>query len=245
MPVWTLIALTILADGLAGMTGALFSERWLARHQATLIGFAAGAMLAAVFLDLIPESLRSFGDGALVWTFSSFVAMAVVEWLAGHHHRKGARRRPATLPTPLLVSDALHNLGDGAAIAAAFLVSTHAGIGVAIAVVAHEVPQEVGDYAILRAAGWRRGRAVLALAAVQLTAALGALGVGLAAERFQRVTATALSLAAGTFLYIGATDLLPEIHSGGTRADRRERMLGFICGVAAIAFVEWVGAHLA
>ncbi len=243
MPAWVLIAITIAADGLAGLTGGLLSERWLARHQATLVGFAAGAMLAAVFLAIMPEAVQTFGDRALAWAFAGFVAMAILEWLLGHHHRKETGGRPATLATALLVSDGIHNLCDGAAIAAAFLVSTHAGLGVAFAVVAHEVPQEVGDYAVLRAARWSRGRALLALAAVQLTAAVGAIGVAVAAGRIHRLTGAALSLAAGTFLYIGATDLLPEVHSGETAVDRRERMLGFLCGVAVIAvLVSTVGA---
>ena len=125
----------------------------------------------------------------------------------------------------------------GAAVAAAFLVSRHAGMGVALSVIAHELPQEVGDYAILRAAGWSRRRGLFALAGVQLTAALGAVGVVLAAQHLQTATSAVLAIAAGTFLYIGATDLLPEVHSGRTPTDRRERMLGFICGVALIALL--------
>jgi zinc and cadmium transporter len=235
---WFFITVTILADGLAGLVGGLLSERWLARHQATLVGFAAGAMLAAVFLDILPESVRSFGDrGALGWAFGGFVAMALLEWLLGSHHRPETGTPPRTLPMSLLISDALHNFCDGAAVAAAFLVSRHAGMGVALSVIAHELPQEVGDYAILRAAGWSRRRGLFALAGVQLTAALGAVGVVLAAQRLQTVTAAVLAIAAGTFLYIGATDLLPEVHSGRTPTDRRERMLGFVCGVVSIALL--------
>ena len=237
---WLFITLTIGVDGLAGLTGGLLSDRWLARHQTQLVGFAAGAMLAAVFLDILPETLRTFGEATLGWTFAGFVLMAMLEWLVGHHHRN-QRATPPTLPAALLASDALHNLSDGAAVAAAFLVSTHAGIGVAFAVIAHEVPQEVGDYAILRAAGWRKRRALLALAGVQLTAAAGALGIGLAAERFHDVTAVVRALAAGTFLYIGATDLLPEVHSGHTARDRRARMMGFLVGVALILVLTFAG----
>jgi zinc and cadmium transporter len=90
-------------------------------------------------------------------------------------------------------------------------------------VIAHEVPQEVGDYAVLRNAKWRRAQALLALAAVQFTAFFGAVGVMIAAERIEHLTVIILSIAAGTFLYIGATDLLPEIHSGITPSSRVER----------------------
>ena len=227
------IALTLLIDGLAGLAGALLSERHLRRYQTALVGFAAGALLAAVFLEVLPEALESFGHGALVWVFSSFVALAIIEWFLGHHHQSESEP-PRALPATLLIADALHNIGDGAAVAAAFLVSPGAGLAVGLAVVAHEVPQEVGDYALLRASGFPRARALLALGAVQLTAVLGAAGVVMAAGHFQHVTAAALSIAAGTFLYIGATDLLPEVHCGRTSVERRKRMLGFLCGVCII-----------
>jgi zinc and cadmium transporter len=230
---------TIILDGLAGLSGGLLSDRWLIRRQPGLTGFAAGAILGAVFLDVLPESVVELGASALNWAFSGFVGLAVVEWLIGHHHHGKGVASP-TLPPSLLISDALHNIGDGAAVAAGFLISIHVGIVVGIAVIAHEVPQEVGDYAILRAAGWRRTRTLFALAAVQFTAFFGAAGVLLLAERVEHLTAAILSLAAGTFLYIGATDLLPEIHSGATSASRFERMSGFLAGIAIIVLVSLI-----
>ena len=232
---YLLIALTVIVDGLAGLAGGLLSEVWLLRRQAGLIGFAAGAILAAAFLDVFPEAIGSFGPRALAWAFWSFVAFAILEWSLGHHHRTVKGTPPHTLPATLLLSDALHNVSDGAAVAAAFLVSLHTGVVVAVAVIVHEMPEEVGDYAVLRAARWPRGRALGALALIQCTAALGALGIILGAARSASLSAAALSIAAGTFLYIGATDLLPEVHSGTDPGQRRERMAGFLGGIALIA----------
>ena len=240
---WLLIAITLLAHGAAGLTGGLLSERWLVRHQSALVGFAAGAMLAAVFADVLPESLHAFGPEALNWTFGGFIAMALIEWLVGHHHHKEEGAPQRALPASLLMSDALHNLADGAAVAAAFLASPGVGAAVALATIAHEVPQEVGDYAVLRASGLSRSRALLALAAVQLTSVAGALGIVLLAGHTREVTAIVLSIAAGTFLYIAATDLLPEIHAGRTAGERRKRMLGFLAGVALILLVSAVLPH--
>jgi len=236
--VWLLIFATLVLDGLAGLAGGLLSERWLARHQAGLIGFAAGALLGAVFWDVLPESVEDLGRDALSWTFCGFVALVIVEWFIGHHHHEEPGHVSRSLPPTLLISDALHNIGDGATIAAAFLSSIQAGIAVAIAVIAHEIPQEVDDYALLRAAGWKRARALFGLGIVQLTAFLGAAGVILASERFRFGTTIVLSIAAGTFLYIAATDLLPEIRVGRTPADRRERMLGFAAGLGVMALVS-------
>jgi zinc and cadmium transporter len=239
------MTVALVLDGVAGLAGGLLSEAWLYRHQRYLIGLAAGALVAAVFLDVLPEAFEAVGASTTRWAFAGFVALALLEWLVGgHHHRDGHEARehepPPTLPLTLLSSDALHNVADGAAIAAAFLSSPHAGVTVAVAVVAHEIPQEVGDYALLRASGWRRGRALLALAGVQVTAAIGALGILLAEDHFHHVVGAALALAAGSFLYIGATDLLPELHSGGSERDRRQRLLGFLTGIALVALASYV-----
>ena len=239
-PPYLLIGVALLVDGLAGLVGGLLSERWLARHQAALVGFAAGTMLAAVFLDVLPESTEGLGRPAFMLAFASFVSLAILEWFLGHHHHhhdEGCteHRGPARTVAPaILVSDALHNIGDGASVAAAFLVSPRAGLAVAVAVIAHEVPQEVGDYTLLRQSGISRTRALLGLSLVQLTAFVGAAVVVLAAGLVEQLTAITLALAAGSFLYVGATDLLPELHSGKTTADRRERVAGFLCGIMAI-----------
>jgi zinc and cadmium transporter len=233
-----LILVAIVLDGLAGLSGGVFSDRWLIRHQASLIAFAAGAILGAVFLDILPESVREIGPSALTWSFVGFITLALIDWLVGHHHHHQYGMNSPTLSPSLLISDALHNIGDGAAIAAAFLISIKVGLVVAVAVIAHEVPQEVGDYAVLRAAGWQRSHALLALAAVQFTAFLGAVGVMAAAERLHQLTNLVLSIAAGTFLYIGATDLLPEVHARGTASSGAGRILGFVAGIALIGVVS-------
>jgi zinc and cadmium transporter len=231
---WVFIVLTLVVDAIVGLTGGILSDRWLRRYQAALVGFAAGALLAAAFVDVLPNTVGAMGPVALHWAFAGFIALASAEWLMGHHHHQKEGTERSTIPAALLLSDALHNVGDGAAVAAAFLNSPATGMAVALAIVAHEVPQEVGDFAVLRSAGLTRARALFALALVQLSAFGGAAGVMLAAKGFGHVTNVVLSLAGGTFLYIGATDLLPELHSGHTRADRRERMFGFLLGVSLV-----------
>jgi zinc and cadmium transporter len=230
---WILLALV--ADGLAGLSGGLLPERWLVRHQAALVGFAAGALLGAVFLDILPETIHDFGLKALDWTLLGFIILTVVDWFVGHEHHLD-EKGGTILPSTLLSSDVLHNIGDGAALAAGFLLSVRAGVVVALAVIAHEVPHEVGDYTLLRASGWKRTRSLLALAGVQLTAAIGAFGFLLFAERFHGFTAPLLSMSAGSFLYISATSLLPQIRYG-SHSRRYERMLGFVCGLGLVVLL--------
>lgn len=247
------IWLAVLADGLAGLAGGLLSERSLQRHLSLLIGFAAGALLATVFLELFPEAAASGGSQTFTWAFAGFLLLAVLEWRLGHtHHHHHAWRHthahdegsahmhtPRTLPAALLTSDALHNFGDGAAVAAAFLASPETGVATAVAIIAHEVPQEMGDYALLRAAGFSRAQALLANFAVQLTAGLGAALVLLGTRLFHALEGPLLAVASGMFLYIGATDLLPELHAAP--AERTSRpMAGFVGGVALVALLGQV-----
>lgn len=228
---WLWLAIAIFIDGLAGMAGGLLPARWLERRLPQVVGFAAGALLAAALLDTLPEAAQAIGGAAFAWATGGFFAVVLLEWVIGHRHRG---RPKGALPAMLLGADALHNVGDGAAVAAAFLLSTRAGLGLAIAVIAHEVPEEVGDYAILRAAGWPRGRALLSLAGVQLTAAIGAALVAGAARAVPPLSGAVLGIASGTFLHIGATDLLPDVYLG-EGADRRARLVGLVAGVTTIA----------
>src|SRR5438874_13625714 len=104
------IALALLVDGAAGLSGGLLSERWLSRHLPALVGFAAGAILAAVFLDVLPEAVSGLGARALVLALVGFVALAVIESLAGpghHHHGEPhhAESQPPALPAALLAAD--------------------------------------------------------------------------------------------------------------------------------------------
>src|SRR4051812_25588994 len=126
------IALTVLANGFAGLAGAFLPEGWLRRRQAGLVGFAAGALIAAAFLDALPQALDVLGRNALGWALAGFVPFAVIEWLGGHRRQESGMS--TTMPGALLVSDALHNVADGAAIAAGFLASARTGLVVAVAV---------------------------------------------------------------------------------------------------------------
>ena len=233
---WIWIAAAIIVDGAAGLIGGIIPDAWLARRKTGLIGFAAGALLAAALLDVLPEAIHARGVEALWWALGSFVVGALLEWaLSAHVHRRGGTPGPAS-PVTLLASDALHNIGDGIAIAAAFLVAVPLGIVTSLAVIVHEVPEELGDYALLRAAGMPKKQALIALGVVQLTAALGALGTLVAATQTAELAGIALSISAGTFLFIATADLLPEVLRSAVHGRTRgEAVIGFLLGLGAIA----------
>lgn len=222
------ITIAIVLDGLVGLVGGLVPERWLARYRPAMLGFAAGALVAAAALDLIPEAFAARGIGTIGWLAGSVAVLAVIEKLFEHHHEHADMT-----PYALLGSDALHNFGDGIAIAVAFLVSTRLGVITAAAVIVHEVPEELADYAILRARGVAKGKSLVALALVQLTAGLGAAATLLGAS-VRDSNGVLLAIAAGTFLYIAIAELVPEL----VRAAKPSSLFAVALGAAVIAVVS-------
>src|ERR1051325_8863359 len=140
MSAWIWTALAIFADGAIGLIGALVPNRWILGRSSPFVGFAAGAMLAAVSFDIMPESMKLIGMRAPAWMLASIVAMVLLDWGVRRHAHGAAAT--SVVPGALLAADALHNVTDGAAIAAGFLVSPHAGIITTLAVIVHEVPEE-------------------------------------------------------------------------------------------------------
>lgn len=225
------VALAVVADGCAALTGGLLPERWLARSRGVLVGFAAGVLLGTTLLDLLPRSLAE-ASGVVVFASiaGSVSAMAFLEWALG---RRSPRSSGTRLAATLLGADAFHNTADGAAIAASFLVSARLGVITAVAVVVHEVPEELADYVLIRNAGLTRARALLAMTGVQMTAAIGAAVTLFSATAWRHVSGVVLAVAAGTFLYIALVDLMPSVLRAepSRRRQRAEAVVGLLAGV--------------
>lgn len=224
--IWLWVAIMIVLDGCAGLAGAAIPERWLERYRAPMLGFATGAVLASGVGDVLPDAVRRGGPGILVWAAVAAALLGVVELVA-------RRRRGPVTPIALLGSDALHNIGDGMAIAAAFLVSIRLGIVTSFAVIVHEVPEEIADYALLRASEVPKRRALYALAAVQLTAAIGAVGTLVASTLIADSAAVIMALAGGTFAYIALVDLGPEL----VRTRAWSALIGALAGAVIVLLV--------
>lgn len=239
MGVTAWVVLAILVDGLAGLAGGLIPERFLERRQSLLLGFAIGALFAAVSFDLAPSAFAALGWRAAAWGGGGLVLIMLVERVVGHRHgahdHEPERRDARVLRYTLLASDALHNFGDGMAIAAAFVQSVHLGLGTSLAVIVHEVPEEIADYALLRAGGLPRGQALAALGAVQLTAGLGAAVTLAGVSRVDSFADVAIAVAAGTFVAIVLQLAPPLIRD---RAHRLPALLGIVVGAAAVFVVS-------
>jgi zinc and cadmium transporter len=230
------------ASGVSMLAIAALGSIFLARRRVTnasllpLVALAAGALIGSAFFHLIPAALEELAVDAVgiavVAGFTTFFALEqVLHWHHGHTRADG-RARPMTYL--IVVGDSLHNFVDGLAVAGAFLVDVRLGITTWFAAAAHEVPQEVGDLAVLMHGGWSLRRALVFNA---LSASAFLLG-GLAA--FGASATLDLSyigpFAAGNFLYVGATDLVPEIAKRGDLRANLRHLAMFALGVALMYF---------
>ncbi len=204
-----------------------------------LLSFATGAMLATAFLDTLKEALNLGGSDILLWVVLSFAGFFIIEraFLSLHHHEEEGLRLPASL---LLFGDALHNFIDGASIAAGFLVSFPLGLITSLAVFVHEIPHELGDFGILIHKGWGRGRVLAFNGATGLAAFAGAIVGFYLGSQFDGMVPILLAITTGNFIYLSATDLLPEIHENSKKSQAFANVTFFFLGIVVIILLTQI-----
>jgi len=201
-----------------------------------LVSYAVGALLGVSMLALLPASLEELPPPRVFTTLLLgillfFVLEKLVLWR--HCHTHDCEVHESTVVT-VLIGDAFHNFVDGAVIAAAVLTSIPLGITTAVAVAAHEIPQEVGDFAILLHAGYSRSRALLLNVLSAASSAVGAIAAFFAFDSVPRLLPYFLALAAASFLYVAMADLIPGLHRGRTDASSMRQILLIGAGVATM-----------
>jgi len=258
LPLLTQIVLACLLGGILSLAAAalvLFGlpKKWL--HYA--VSFSIGVLLATALLHLLPEALELgltpheafpvllagiLGFFALekfaIWRHSHGSedghadGASCEDHTHGHHHGDGGEA------VGILVGDSFHNFTDGLLIAAAFLVDPALGWAAALAVIAHEVPQEAGDFAILLAAGWRRAKALFWNGVSSLASVLGGIIGYLALERAQDWVPYIIIIAAASFTYIAIADLMPRL-----KREQRGMSWHGLMLAAGIAIVVFGAGH--
>ncbi|MDP3974752.1 MAG: ZIP family metal transporter [Candidatus Jorgensenbacteria bacterium] len=219
--------LTILGASLIGSVVALvggvlllYREEYAKRISLYLVSFSAGALLGAAFFELLPEAMEGTASPAIfIPALLGIITLLVFEkFLKWYHCHDQEVCDYHTFSGTVLFGDAIHNFLDGVAIAASFLVSVPAGVATTVAVFFHEVPQEIGDFGALLHAGWPRQKVLLANIATALTTPLGALLGYFLFGVLAPWVPFFLSFTAGAFIYIAASDLIPEVrHREGAR----------------------------
>ena len=266
MPLIVWIVLLTAAGGalsaLAASTFLLASEPVRARVLPHLVSFATGALLSAALLGLLPHAIEGaglpnahlIGITLLLGLLLFFVLEKLVLWRQCHqelcegHLPQGAHvhahdhARDAATASLILIGDGFHNLLDGVLIAAAFMTDLHLGVVTALAVMAHEVPQEVGDLALLLHGGMSRGRALTLNLLTSLTSIVGGVVAYLALGEALQVLPYALAIAASSFLYIAVADLIPGLHRRVDAGSGGKQLLFILLGVVMV-YVSHRSAH--
>lgn len=212
--VWALVSVT--AVSLLSLLGAIFMTLQRKTLQGIItysLAFSSGVLLGSTFFELLPESLELLPNGAFAWTLTGFVVFFCLEKiLQWHHHVEGRHdHKEKTFAYLTLIGDSIHNFADGAVIAASYLISVPLGITTTLAIVTHEVPHELSDFLILLHGGFSNTRALMFNFLSATTAIAGTVLVLVLGTRFAGLERYLVPLAAGNFLYIAASDLIPEL----------------------------------
>ncbi len=236
--------------------------RWISR----LVSFAVGALLGAVFIEMLPHALEHGQPGpvmitVLIGLLSFFLLEKLVLWRHAHGHEEHrddedesehdhalhAHRHAASdsgrSGLMILIGNSVHSLCDGIVIAAAFITDLRLGIATTVAIVAHAVPQQVGDFAILIHSGFSRPRAFAYNVATGAATLVGALAGYYALAQMQQVLPTVLAVAAASLLYVAVADLIPSLHRRPEPVETARQMLLIGLGVAIIGGVHVLLEH--
>jgi zinc and cadmium transporter len=226
---------------LTASTFLLLGDHLRVRLVPWLISYAVGTLLGVALLALLPEALERLPPGpALATLLAGVLAFFVLEKLVIWRHCHDAHEcevHTSSAASLVIVGDAFHTFVDGAVIAAAVITSVPLGITTALAVATHEIPQEVGDVAILLRAGFSRGRAFMLNLASSAGGILGAIGMLIASQSVPNLLPYVLSFAAGNFLYIAMADLIPDLHRGGIEGGPFRQLLLIVAGVVTISLL--------
>jgi len=229
---------------LIGLASISIKEERLRKILIYLVSFSAGALLADAFIHLLPEAVEENGFTLQVSLFVllgigfSFVIEKIIHWhhchhthsancLEEHHHHVQA----APFAKMNLIGDTVHNFIDGLIIGGSYLVSIPLGLATTLAVILHEIPQEIGDFGILLHGGYTRKRALFLNFITALTAILGAAVIIFLNNFTHNLTSFLIPFAAGGFIYIAGSDLVPELHKETNAKKSAIQLLVAIFGV--------------
>ena len=220
-------------------------EELLNKILLILVSFSAGALIGGAFLHLIPEAIKEVGveDDSLLKIFLYlifgfcifFILEQFIKW---HHHHSTQHPEILTFSYLILISDGLHNFIDGLIIAGSFIVSIPLGIVTALAVAFHEIPQEIGDFGILIYSGFEKIKALFLNFLSAITIVFGGIFGFLLSERMGNSMIFLLPFAAGSFIYIACSDLIPEIKHKVSPQKSLIHFFVFLLGIVLMLLIK-------
>jgi zinc and cadmium transporter len=226
----------------------LLPESVRTRMLSPMVSFAIGALLGAAFLAILPHAFEVPGVDAHSVTLTVlcgilifFLLEKMVIWRHCHtedceaHVPDMDKVRNAATGNLILIGDGIHNMVDGVLIAAAFLTDVHLGVVTSIAVIAHEIPQELGDFAVLLHSGFSRGKALLYNMLTSLTTVIGGVVAFYSLSLANRIVPYVLAVAASSFIYIAVADLIPGLHKRPELSATMQQIVLIALGVTVIS----------
>ena len=245
-----IVLFCLLGGLLSALAAALFlvlSESLRNRALPHLVSFATGTLLGAAFLGLLPHALASLDStdthvipmAVLLGLLGFFLLEKMVLWRHCHtdhcevHAPDGHSHKQST-GAMVLIGDGLHNFLDGILIAGAFMTDIHLGVVTSLAVAAHEIPQEVGDFAVLLHSGFSRGRAFSYNILASLTTVIGGVLAYYSLQSLDAALPYVLAIAASSFIYIAVADLIPTLHQRAEVHATVEQVLLIVAGILII-----------
>jgi len=248
MPILLKIILASFLSGVLSLVGGvalLARVEWVRRFSLHLVSFAVGTLFATAFLDLLPEAVKLRGESggqvflaALGGIFVFFSLERLILQFHPHHHGEvvGEHHHPA--PLLLQIGDTFHNFIDGVAVAVAFLVNPGLGVLTAVAVAAHELPQELSDFSVLLHHGWSRAKVLTVNLLSSFASILGAILAYSFRANLESILPELLGFTAGVFIYIAGSDLIPEVSAKAPREKSTHSILLVFLGIVCVGILR-------
>lgn len=238
---------SVIAVSLISMVGVLalsIREELLRKYISLFISIAVGALLGDALIHLIPEAFADSPNETLtsVLVIAGMLFFFIVEKFFHWHHHGEDKEEPSIHPVGKLIffSDGMHNFVDGIIIGASFLVSIPVGIATTLAVILHEIPQEVGDFAVLLHSGYTKARALWLNFLSALSAIAGTLVLFVIGSAAETAAVWFLPVAAGGFIYIAVADLIPELHKTKKINNSLLQVAAVVGGVLAMVALKYI-----
>lgn len=243
MSTWLILFVAVTAGSVISLLGGLFliyakrGQRMLLRLA---VPFAAGALLAAAFLDLLPEALDHGRPADIMkYTLSGLVVFFVLErtlnWFHHHHeeteHEHAIGRRNVSL---IVIGDTVHNFIDGLAVGAAFLANPAIGLITTLAIAAHEIPKEIGDFGLMLTKGMSKRRVLMVNLVSAVATVVGAVLVYGFGDKVHVPLGALLAVTAGFFIYIATSDIIPTIHAEPERRWANIQTVVLVTGIVLV-----------
>jgi zinc and cadmium transporter len=233
-------ALTISAISLVGVLGFLIKDNVLKRISLMFVAFSTGALLGGAFLHLLPEAMTCSPDlnvylYLLLGIILFYLLERLLKWRHCHHGEQCSKH---TFTYMSLVGDGIHNFIDGLVIVSAFSVSVEVGVATSIAIASHEIPQEMGDMGVLIHGGFSKVKAIMWNFISSLTAIAGVIIGFILTRSIENISLILLPFAAGGFIYISMSDLIPELHKESNLKKSLASFSMFIIGLVFMYIVK-------